>query len=291
MKQPLKMFFTNRNDYSGVPYNHKQQKNNRMKSIGVTFWAESLKVRKSKVFWLSLVFFVFISFMMGLIMMIQIHPQITEKLGLIGTKASMMRFGEPGWKNYFTLLLQGMGAIGLIGFGFATSWVFGREYSENTLKDLLALPVSRSSIVISKLLVMALWSILLAVIFISFSVFFGYMAGIPDWSGEVFSEFLVKSALVTVLTILLCTTTSFFASVSGGVLLPIGIIILTMLMANFSGLVGLGPYFPWAIPGLICSAPGSEGFQTGIVSYIILFVTSIAGLAGTLAWWRFADQK
>ncbi|MBN1415725.1 MAG: ABC transporter permease [Bacteroidales bacterium] len=262
-----------------------------MKSMGVTLWAESLKVRKSIVFWLSMVFFVFISFMMGLFMLIQQHPEISQKLGLIGTKASMLRFGEPSWKNYFTLLLQGIGAIGLIGFGFITSWMFGREYSENTLKDIIALPVSRSSIVISKLLVAALWSILLAGIFVIFSTIFGYLSGISGWSGEVFSQFLYKCTLATLLTILLCTTTSFFASMSGGVLLPIGIIIITLMMANFSGLLGLGPYFPWAIPELVCSPPGTEDIQVGIASYIILFSTSILGLFGTLAWWRFADQK
>jgi ABC-2 type transport system permease protein len=262
-----------------------------MKSIAVTLWAESLKARKSKVFWLSMVFFAFVSFMMGLIMLIQQHPEISQKLGLIGTKASMLRFGEPNWKNYFALLLQGIGAIGLIGFGFVTSWVFGREYSENTLKDILALPVSRSSIVISKLLVVVLWSILLAFIFIAFSVVFGYMSGISGWSGEIFSQFLNKCTVATLLTILLCTTTSFFAGIGRGVLLPIGIIILTMMMANFSGLLGLGPYFPWAIPELACSPPGTENIHLGFASYIILVSTSIAGLIGTLAWWRFADQK
>jgi ABC-type transport system involved in multi-copper enzyme maturation permease subunit len=262
-----------------------------MKSIGVTLWAESLKVRKSKVFWLSMIFFVFISFMMGLIIFIQEHPEMSQKLGLIGTKASLLRFGEPNWKNFLALLLQGIGAIGLIGFGFITSWVFGREYSENTLKDIIALPVSRSSIVISKLLVVVIWSILLASIFVIFSIIFGYMSGISGWSVEIFSEFLYKYTIATLLTILLCTTTSFFASFSGGVLLPIGIVILTMMMANFTGLIGLGPYFPWAIPELVCSPPGTENIHVNIASYIIIFSTSILGLLGTLAWWRFADQK
>ena len=71
----------------------------------------------------------------------------------------------------------------------------------------------------------------------------------------------------------------------------VGIIILTMIMANFTGLVGLGPYFPWAIPGLLSAPPGADDIHLNIVSYIILFSTSILGLFGTLAWWRFADQK
>jgi len=262
-----------------------------MKSIAAALWTEVLKVRKSKVFWFSIVFFVFVSFMMGLIMFIQIHPEISRKLGLIGTKASLLRFGEPNWNNYLALLLQGIGAIGLIGFGFITSWVFGREYSENTLKDILALPVSRSTIVISKLLIAGMWSILLACIFVISSIIFGYLYGIPGWSGEILLEFLHKTALITLLTVLLCSTTSLFASIGGGVLLPIGIVILTMIMANFSGLVGLGSYFPWSIPLLLCSPTGTEGTHVSITSYIILFITSISGLIGTIAWWRFADQK
>ena len=95
-----------------------------MKSIMVNLWAESLKVRKSKVFWLSIVFFVFVSFMMGLIMFVQKNPEISQKFGMIGTKASMLRFGEPDWKNYFALLAQGIAGIGLVGYGFITCWIF-----------------------------------------------------------------------------------------------------------------------------------------------------------------------
>ncbi|MFC2086751.1 ABC transporter permease [Bacteroidota bacterium] len=262
-----------------------------MKSISVTFWAESLKVRKSKVFWLSIVFFVFISFMMGLIMFVQKHPEIAQKFGMIGTKASMLRFGEPNWQNYLALLTQGIGGIGLVGYGFITSWVFGREYTDNTIKDILALPVSRSSIVISKIIIVILWSILLAGIFLAFALVFGHLAGITGWTGEVFSQFVYKYVMTSLLTILLCTPIAFFASYSGGFLLPIGVIILTMIMANFAGLVGLGPYFPWAIPELFCSPSGTEDIQLNILSYIIFFSTSISGLIGTLAWWRFADQK
>lgn len=262
-----------------------------MKSILVTFWAECLKVRKSKVFWLSIVFFVFVSFMMGLIMFVQIHPEISQKFGMIGTKASLLRFGEPNWQNYLTLLLQGIGGIGMVGFGFITSWIFGREYTDNTIKDIIALPVSRSSVVISKLIVVVLWSILLTCIFLISSIVFGHLAGISGWTGKILSQFLYKYTIATLLTILLCTITSFFASYGKGILLPIGVIILTMIIANFTGLVGLGPYFPWAIPELFCSPPGTEDIHLNIASYMILISTSILGLIGTLAWWQYADQK
>ena len=262
-----------------------------MKSLWVTFWAEGLKIKKSKVFWLSIVFFAFISFMMGLIMFVQIHPEIAEKFGMIGTKASMLRFGAPNWQNYFTLITQGISAIGLIGYGFITCWVFGSEYSDHTIKDILSLPVSRSSIVLSKLIITVLWSILLTCIFLAFSLIFGHLAGISGWSGEILLQFLYTFTMVSLLSMLLCTPIAFFASCSGGFLLPIGIIILTMIMGNFAGVVGLGPYFPWAIPALSIAPPGTEDIHINSTSYIILFLTSILGLIGTLAWWRFADQK
>jgi ABC-type transport system involved in multi-copper enzyme maturation permease subunit len=44
----------------------------------------------------------------------------------------------------------------VIGFAFVTSWVFGREYSDRTVKDLLALPAPRSSIVLSKFIVVVI---------------------------------------------------------------------------------------------------------------------------------------
>jgi ABC-type transport system involved in multi-copper enzyme maturation permease subunit len=261
-----------------------------MKSLMVTFWAESLKVRKSKVLWITMVFFAFIACMMGLIIFLQQHPELSQKLGLIGMKANMLRFGQPSWENYLVLLSQGMAGIGLIGFGFITSWVFGREYTDHTIKDILTLPASRSSFVISKLLVIMIWGILLSAIFMASGLLFGRIAGISGWSGQLFTSFLYKFTMVSLLSLLLSTPIAFFASSSNGFLLPIGIVILTMMMANFTGLVGVGPYFPWAIPSLF-AVPSGKPIEIQTVSYLILFGTSMIGLAGTLAWWRFADQK
>jgi ABC-type transport system involved in multi-copper enzyme maturation permease subunit len=261
-----------------------------MKSLIITFWAESLKVRKSKILWITMVFFAFVAFMMGLIVFLQQHPEMAQKLGLIGVKANMLRFGEPNWENYLTLLSQGMAGVGLIGFGFITSWIFGREYSDHTIKDILALPASRSSFVISKLIVVMLWSILLAIIFVLAGLLFGKIAGITGWTNEIFTQFLFRFTMVSLLTILLCTPAAFFASYSNGFLLPVGIVILTMMMANFAGLVGVGPYFPWAIPAMFC-VPSGKPVEIHAVSYLILVGTSILGFVGTLAWWRFADQK
>ena len=262
-----------------------------MKGLGVSLWVEILKVRKSNMFLATILVFIFVPLMMGLLMFVQIHPEISGKLGMIGNKASMLRFGEPSWQNYFTLLTQGFAAIGVIGIGFVASWVFGREFSEHTIKDILVLPIPRSTIVISKFIIVVIWSVLLSIVYFSVSVLIGLLIHVPDWSNEVVLLNFSRYFVTALLTIVLSTPVAFLASYSRGYMLPMGFVILTLIAANFTGIVGLGPYFPWAIPGLYGTASGLENLQLNTASFIILFSTGILGLVGTLAIWRFADQK
>jgi ABC-type transport system involved in multi-copper enzyme maturation permease subunit len=261
-----------------------------MKNIFSAIWAESLKIYRSKILWITILAFVFIPSMMGVLMFVVKNPEFSSKLGMIGTKAAMLRFGEVDWRAYFGLLNQIIAGVGLIGFAFVTSWVFGREYSDRTVKDLLALPTPRSSIVLSKFIVVVIWCVLLSLILFAFGLIVGGMIKLPGWSNEIAFYNVYIFIITSLLTILLCTPIAFFASYGRGYLPPIGFAILTLMIAQFTGLVGLGPYFPWGIPILFSSATGVESAQLGTVSYIILFLTSIFGLIGTLTWWRYADQ-
>lgn len=261
-----------------------------MKSIFSTIWTEGLKIRKSKMLWITILAFLFIPLMMGLLLFVVKNPEFSSKLGMIGTKAAMLRFGNVDWQTYFGLLNQIIAGVGLIGFGFVTSWVFGREYSDRTVKDLLALPVSRSSIVLSKFMVVIIWCVLLSFILFAFGLIAGGIIQLSGWSSEIAFHSAYIFTVTSLLTILLCTPVAFFASYGRGYLSPIGFVIIALAIAQFIGFVGLGPYFPWAIPVLYTGAAGAESAQLGIISYIILFLTSILGLIGTFAWWRYADQ-
>jgi ABC-2 type transport system permease protein len=260
-----------------------------MKGIFSAFWAESLKMRRSKIFLITILVFLIIPMMMGLLIFISKNPEISSKLGIVGIKASL--FGKYDWPAYFGLLTQSIAAIGIMGFGFVTSWVFGREYSDHTVKDLLVLPISRSVIVLSKFIVVVIWCVLLTFFLFAFGLIAGGIIHIPGWSSEIAFHSAYKFIVTSLLTILLCTPVAFLASYGRGYLLPMGFAFFTLIIAQFIALVGLGPYFPWAIPGIYGSGSGTEGMQLGIISYIILYLTSISGLIGTLAWWHFADQN
>jgi ABC-2 type transport system permease protein len=258
-----------------------------MKSIVATFLVEILKIRKSRIFLISLLISFLIPLMMGFLMFVVKNPEFSSKLGIVSTKAFM--FGKADWPTYFGLLTEGIAGIGAIGFAFVTSWVFGREYSDRTVTDLLALPVSRSFIVLSKFMVVGIWCALFSLIFFVFGILFGGIIGLSGWSGEIASLAAYNFTITSLLTILLCTPIAFFASYGRGYLPPMGFAISTLIAAQFIGILGLAPYFPWAIP-VTYSTMSADSAQLGAISYSILLFTSIIGFLAAFAWWRYADQ-
>ncbi|MBD3180828.1 hypothetical protein GF312_00950 [Candidatus Poribacteria bacterium] len=113
----------------------------------------------------------------------------------------------------------------------------------------------------------------------------GKIIQLSGWSDDMSFRRAYTYLITSLISMLLSTPVAFFASYGRGYLPPLGFVILTLIIAQFISLVGLGPYFPWAIPALY-----TENAQLGVISYIILFLTIIYGLIATLAWWRFADQ-
>jgi ABC-2 type transport system permease protein len=60
------------------------------------------------------------------------------------------------WELYLTEILKNFSAVLIIRFAFTTCWIFGREYTDKTIKDLLVKPVSKLYIATSKFMVIFL---------------------------------------------------------------------------------------------------------------------------------------
>lgn len=262
-----------------------------MKGFYEALWTESLKAFRSRIFWMTLLVFAFIAVMIGLLVFFSMHPELIRNSALMSAKATIL--GQSTWRGYFGLLYQVAALLGLVGFGFVAAWVFGREYSDRTMKDLLALPVSRYEIAIAKFVIVILWSFVLALVVFFFGIATGWLIHLENGSAEMvrhaFSVFMVTSFL----TMLVSLPVGFFASWGRGYLLPIAYIILTMILTQFivAGIPPLASWFPWAIPALYCGAAGPTGARMLVASYVLVGLTAASGLAGTLAWWRYADQK
>jgi len=242
-------------------------------------------------FIITIIAFAFIASMMGLLMYAAHHPEIAGRSAALSAKTSVL--GNADWPSFLSLLVQIILALGAIGFGMVASWVFGREYSDRVVKDLLALPVSRITIVISKFIIIAIWCILLALTLFIVGLLIGLAINIPGWSAVNTLNAFMRFITCSILTLLLCTPVAFLACLSRGYLLPVAFAILTLILTNFVavGLPNMLPYFPWAIPALYSGISGREALpQAGIISYFILFITCVLGFIGTAAWWHFADQ-
>ena len=254
-----------------------------MNNIAQAVWVEMLKARRSKVPLLTALGYSLIPLAFGFFMMVLKDPELARRVGLISAKAHMLA-GAADWPTFLGLLSQSaMGGIVL--FGLIASWVFGREYSDRTVKDLLALPTSRSAIVLAKFVVVAAWSAALTVMIWLVGLGVGAAVGLPPAPVETFWQGAITMAVTAGLTIAIVTPIAFFASAGHGYLAGIGAAFLAMLLAQFIAAAGWGEYFPWSIP-----ASYVQGEHLGAVSYAIVILTSVAGLAGTLIWWELADQ-
>ncbi len=260
-----------------------------MNNFSSALFTETLKMRRSKVALFAAFGFVIMPLAGGLFMIILKDPEAAKAMGLISAKAQLM-IGVADWPAYFNFLSQAVAAGGLILFSIVTTWVFGREFSDRTAKELLALPTSRETIVTAKLIVIGVWSLAVTLLVFGLSLAVGYLIVLPGWSIELLASTFAGVMGCAFLTLGLIPFAAFIASMGRGYLPPFGWTILTMVMAQFSAILGWGDRFPWAIPGLFIGVVGPRTEVLGVHSYIILLATFLLGLAATYRWWRDADQ-
>jgi len=254
-----------------------------------SLWAETLKIRRSKVPLFTAIGFSMAPLMGGLFMIILKDPEAARSMGLISTKAQLT-VGVADWPTFFSILAQAVAVGGAILFAIITAWVFGREFSDRTAKELLALPTSREAIVTAKFVVITVWTLALCLFIFGLGLVIGNLVVIPGWSEELLRTAFMDILGSAALTIALLPFVALLASVGRGYLPPFGWTILTVVLAQIAAITGWGDWFPWSVPALFSGAAGPRAELLGMHSYIIVFITSLIGLAATFYWWRNADQ-
>jgi ABC-2 type transport system permease protein len=253
------------------------------------FWAEALKARRSKVSQGTIVGFLILPVVGGLFMIILKNPEQARAMGLISVKAQLAG-GVADWPTYFDILLQGTAIGGGLVFAFITAWVFGREFSDHTVKELLAIPTPRGIIVGAKFGLTALWTLGITLLSFVIGLGIGAAVGIPGWSLELVWASLGSLLLVTLLQSMLMPFVALFASAGRGYLPPLAWALSTLAFAQVAGVLGWGDWFPWSIPALVSGMMGPRAEQVGLHSYILVSLAFFAGLAATFVWWQSADQ-
>jgi ABC-2 type transport system permease protein len=216
-------------------------------------------------------------------------PAWARQFGILSTKAQLAAT-VADWPSYFGLLTQATAIGGFILFSIIVVWIFGREYSDRTMKDLLALPVSREAIVMAKFVVVLGWAAGLTLWIYLIGLGIGALIGLPKWTGELAfhaTEHLMATAGFVIVLVL---PLAWVASAGRGYLPPMGVLFLLVFFAQILVVLNLGAYFPWSVPALLSGAAGPGAQTVGWGSDVLVLLTGALGILGTLAWWRYADQ-
>ena len=258
-----------------------------MNNLSDMIWIELRKVLRSKLPLFTILGSLVMPLGIAFLIFLAKNPTLSQRLGLIGAKANLMNYSATTWQTYFTLSGEVIAAGGFFLFTLAISWVFGREFVDGTLKDMLAVPISRFTILLAKFIVVFLWSTVLTLVTLFVSLLMGIIINLPQASFSVIFQGSGLVAITACLVIAIVLPFALFASVGRGYLLPVGVAILSLILANMVMVLGLGEYFPWAIPALYAQAKSA----LAPVSYVIIVITGLVGIAVTYVWWKYADQS
>jgi ABC-2 type transport system permease protein len=172
--------------------------------------------------------------------------QVLAKLGPLA--------GVGGWAGLVGTVLQITAAGGLLAFGVALSWLFGREFADGTIAALFALPVSRPAIAVAKLVVYTTWSVGVAVVLTAVVAVLGLVMGYGATDAAGLGE-LARIPVLVVLSALIAVPAGWAATIGRGLLPGIGATIGIIVIAQVSAIADVGAWVPIVAPALWAIAP------------------------------------
>ncbi len=156
-----------------------------MDNLSNMLWIETHKAIRSRMpLWTGLGS-LFMPLGIAFLIFVSKNPEVSHRLGLVSAKADLVAYAATDWSTYLGMFSQLIAAGGFILFILIISWTFGREFADGTLKDMLAVPVQRASILLAKFIVIAVWSAVLTIIILIAGLIMGVMVGLPGGSIEV----------------------------------------------------------------------------------------------------------
>lgn len=200
-------------------------------------------------------------------------PQVVAKLGPLA--------GASGWTALIGTVTQITAAGGLLAFGVALSWLFGREFADGTVASLFGLPVSRATISIAKLTVYTVWSLvvaaLLTAVVAALGLAMGYGATDPAGLADV-----ARIPVLVVLTALIAVPAAWAATLGRGLLTGIAATIGIIVVAQVFAIADAGTWVPIVVPALWAIAPDS------VPAAALAVVPSVPLVFGALTAWAWS---
>jgi ABC-type transport system involved in multi-copper enzyme maturation permease subunit len=251
--------------------------------------SEFLKLRRSRVTWLTLVALSLGPLGIALLMWIVREPERAARLGLLGIKANLSGI-TASWPAFLSTLTLVVGMGGMLLLAFIVAYLFGREYVDGTAKNLLALPVGRHWFALAKLALAAVWWLLLVVAVLAEGFVVGLALSLPGFSMSLAAGAVRDALLAAAVAYLLAPVVAWIATLGRGYLPPLGFALGMLLLGQLLSKTGWAEWFPWSIVPLYVGSLGQPVATLASASLIVVALTFLAGIGATIAQLRYADN-
>ncbi|MGG3573923.1 ABC transporter permease [Bacillus gobiensis] len=189
-------------------------------------------------------------------------------------------FGE---SNMYVLML-----IGPLLYGVITSYLFSREFTENTLKNLLTIPVSRVSLIASKMVLLLIWIIVLTLVAWVLTFIVGLIFQFEDMSINVLlqsiKQFMIGAFLLFLLSAPTMLVTFLFKNYVPTIIFTAAITMANIAIVNSE----YKALFPWSAVHVIASNGFVPEFSP-FLSYLSILLTSLVGLVASIVYFKKLD--
>jgi len=225
----------------------------------------------------------------GLLTWIVRDPERAASLGLLGAKANLAGL-EATWPAFGSYLAVIAGAGGMLLLAFIVTYLFGREYADDTSKNMLGLPVPRWRFVVAKLAVAAMWWLALVALLLGTGLAVASGLGLPGMSPDAVTATAGTTILAAGASFLLVPVCAWITIATRSYLAPLGFALGMLLLGNLLGHTGWATWFPWSIVPMLTVMSGTTATPLSWPSYLVLGLTCTAGIAGAIHRMHTADN-
>lgn len=237
-------------------------------------YAELLKLKRAKMFMVSLMGAAAAPIMMfiGFLSMKSKTPDapITFDVSFYNT-------------NLYVLLL-----IGPLLYGVITAYLFTREYTEGTLENLLTIPISRISLIISKMILLFTWIAVLTLFAWGLTLTLGLIGQFEGLHAAIvvqsLKEYMIGASLLFLLSTPTILVTFLFKNY-----VPTIIFTAVITMGNIA--LASSEYrvlFPWSAVHTVANG-GFVPEYPPEYSYLSIFATFLIGFMATILYFKKVD--
>jgi ABC-2 type transport system permease protein len=203
--------------------------------------------------------------------------------GVHVTWAAFMRIGPALLASWYGTVL----------FGLVTAYVFGREYSEGTAKEMLTLPIRRECFVAAKTAILVAWLLGLTLLSVAVQAGGAAIVGIDGASWAVATECLGVSLKAALLIFATLPVVALLAMRGKGYLAPLAYSGVAATLGLGLAEAGWTRWFPWSMQMTVAGMalfPAVPMPSLVTASWVLMALVFAAGAGGVVWYFDSADS-